>query len=288
MTLAGRTVVVAALVGVVVTMLAGIGPALRATRVSPDVALREGAHVPPGRIGRRGPAIGAALSVLGLAIVAYGMFAGGLAAGARLVSLAPGCLALFLGVALLSPKLARPLASLLGRPGERIGGSAGELARHNAMRNPKRTAVTAAALMIGVALVAFVAVLGQGLKTSSVGNLNDSLTAQHVVVGADGWSPVDPTTAAAVRHVPGVRAVASLKQDEGRAFGKTATIDGIDPAAWTQAWSYQMAQGSESAAAGLHGHQALVRETYAKKHYLKVGDAFTVTSASGRKLTLTV
>src|SRR3954465_6404461 len=106
-------------------MLAGLGAAPRATRVAPTVALREGAHVPAGRIGRRGPAIGALLAGLGLAVVGYGMFAGGLSAGDRLLSLAPGCLALFLGVALLSPVLDRPLASVLGRPGQRLGGAAG-------------------------------------------------------------------------------------------------------------------------------------------------------------------
>ena len=191
MGLALRTIVIAGLVGIVVTVLAGIGPALRATRVSPVIALREGAHVPQGRIGRRGPAIGAVLSILGLAVIAYGMFAGGLDAITRMISLAPGCLLLFFGVALLSSKLARPMASVLGKPGAKLGGAAGELARQNAMRNPKRTAVTAAALMIGIALVAFVAVLGAGVTQSATGDLKDSLRASAVVSGQDGYSPID-------------------------------------------------------------------------------------------------
>src|SRR2546430_17682487 len=94
------------------------------------------------------------------------MFVHGIATTPRLRSLGAGCLLLFVGIALLSSRIARPLAAVLGWPATRIGGAAGRLARENAMRNPSRTAATAAALMIGPALVTFVAVLGQGLRTS--------------------------------------------------------------------------------------------------------------------------
>src|SRR3954452_5793076 len=289
MGLALRTVVVSLIVGIGVTVIAGLGPALRATRVSPTVALREGAHVPTGRLGRCGPAIGAVLVALGLAVVGYGMFAGGLAAGERLLSLAPGTLALFLGGALLSPVLARPLASVLGRPGQRLGGAAGELARHNAMRNPKRTAITAAALMVGVALVAFVAVLGQGLKASSVGELERSLKAGHVITATDGFSPVDPAAAAAAAKVHGVTGVAALRQDQGRAFGQKATVDGIDPARWAKAWEYDVVRGGAGAVGALTAPgTALVRDDFARKHHLAVGDRFEVTPLTGRRLDLRV
>jgi putative ABC transport system permease protein len=244
--------------------------------------------VPPGRVGRRATAIGAALAAIGLGVIGYGMFGGGLSAGDRLISLAPGCLALFLGLALVSPRLARPLASFLGRPAERLGGVAGGLARRNAMRNPKRTAVTAAALMVGIALVSFVAVLGQGLTKASTGAVDDSLRASYVAVGSDGWSPIDPASVRAVAAVPGVSTVTSLKQDQARARGKSVTVDGVDPAAWARVWRYDYASGSASTLRGLTPGQALVRRDYARKRHLSDGEAFTVTAASGRKLRLVV
>jgi putative ABC transport system permease protein len=288
MGLAGRTVIVSSVVGIVVTVLAGLGPAFRATRVAPVAALREGAYVPPGRVGRRAGLIGGILAALGIGIVGFGMFGGGLSANSRLASLVPGCLALFLGVALLSPRLARPLASVLGRPGARLGGVAGRLARQNAMRNPKRTAVTAAALMVGIALVSFVAVLGQGLKQAATGDLHSSLKAGAVVEASDGFSPLSPAATHAARSVPGVRLAASLRQDQARAFRHTYKVDGVDPATWSQVWRYEYGSGSNATLRGLSGDGALVRTDFASKHHLAVGDAFTIRPASGDPLRVVV
>jgi putative ABC transport system permease protein len=162
--LAPRTIAVSLGVGVGVTAIASLVPAVRATRVEPVVALREGTS-PPGHHARHLAPAALATTALGAAGLAYGLFAGGLAVTERLLAIGAGCLVLYVGVALLSARIARPLASALGRPSQRIGGPAGRLARENAMRNPGRTAATAAALMIGLALVTFVAVLGQGLRS---------------------------------------------------------------------------------------------------------------------------
>ena len=122
---ATRTVVVALMVGMVVTLVAGLGPALRATRVSPVTAMREGAELPPGRIGRHATNIAAGVGALALALLGIALFAPGIDVEARLAMLAPGSLLLFVAVALVSPRLVPPLASLLGRPAARLGGSAG-------------------------------------------------------------------------------------------------------------------------------------------------------------------
>src|SRR5439155_432074 len=90
--------------------------------------------------------------VVGVGASLVGLFASGVSVGTRFTLIGPGCVLLFVGVALLSRRIAVPLASVLGRPARRLGGSAGALARGNAMRNPARTSSTAAALMIGVAL----------------------------------------------------------------------------------------------------------------------------------------
>ena len=190
--------------------------------------MREGADIPPGRIGRRAPLFAAITGVLALAVLGLGMFGPGIEAEGRLALLAPGALLLFIAVALISPRLVPRLASVLGRPGQRIAGAAGGLARRNAMRNPGRTAATAAALMIGIALVAFSAVVGQGMRESTKGALADQVRADYVIVGQDGWSPIDPNAAKAAAEVPGVQVSTGLVQDKGRAFGDKISVDGVD------------------------------------------------------------
>ena len=144
-------------------VLASLRPALRATRVPPIAAVREGSVLPPSRFASLVPPSRSSVCVVALALVSFGAFGHGIATGPRLVMLAVGVLGLFVGVAIVAPSIVRPLASSSRWPATRIGGVAGSLARSNSMRNPGRTASTAAALMIGLALVTIVAVLAQGL-----------------------------------------------------------------------------------------------------------------------------
>ena len=140
-----RTIVVALLVGVVVTIVASLRPALRATRVPPIAAVREGATLPPGRFHRYRGWGSAALAILGFAAIIYALFGSGLSTTGILVFMGLGALLVFFGVALLSSRVVVPLATVLGAPGARFGGAAGVLARENAQRNPQRTGSTAAA-----------------------------------------------------------------------------------------------------------------------------------------------
>jgi putative ABC transport system permease protein len=283
-----RTILVALALGIVVTMLAGLAPALRATRVSPVAAMREGAALPPSRISGWFGRIAATTTLLAVAILAYALFGGGLEIGQRFLLMAPGVLLLFVGVALLSPRLIKPLAGVLGWPSERLGRSAGRLARRNATRNPGRTAVTAAALMIGVALVAFVAVLGNGFKTSNTHALERQVSAEYVVNGRDGFSPIDPAAAAAVKQVPGVNGVTGIAQDEARAYGSKAKVDGVDPAAVGRVFHFDWQKGDDSALRELSSDGAIVKKTFADDHHLKIGSRVELTSVSGAKLNVRV
>ena len=121
----------------------------------------------------------------------------------------------------------RAVASLVGRPAEKLGGAAGRLARDNAMRNPGRTAVTASALMIGVALVTAVTIVAQGLEQQGRGQLEDTVKASTIVTATDGWSPIDPEIE---RAVAGVGTVSSLRQDGALVFGKQEAVNAVDPA----------------------------------------------------------
>jgi putative ABC transport system permease protein len=185
-------------------------------------------------------------------------------------------------------RVLRWVTGLVGRPSARLGGSAGRLARSNAMRHPGRTAATASALLIGVALVTAVTVVAQGLRDVSTGSLERRVQATAVVTGADGWSPIDPAVERAVAATPGVDAVTSVRQDGALAFGQEEGVNGVDTAAITKVFAYDLKAGDEAAIAALGRDGALVDDAWATKHGLEVGDSFIVTSANGTELSLTV
>ena len=126
---------------------------------------------------------------LALFLLGYSMFRDNLDTATRLLSIAGGVLLLFTGVAMISSHLVRPLAYLVGWPARAMGGSAGRLASGNSTRNPGRTAATAAALMIGIALVTFVAVLANGMKASNREAIEEQVSADYVVTAQDGFTP---------------------------------------------------------------------------------------------------
>ena len=163
--LAARTIIVSLLVGTLVTLGAGLFPAIRATRVPPISAVREGAVLPASPHAHRRPYVAGAVMLLGLAVIVQGLFAS--SGAGRCWCCRRGTPLLFIGVALVSSYVVRPLASVVGRPARALGGAAGRLAVANSVRNTNRTAATAGALMIGLALIAFVATLGAGLRSST-------------------------------------------------------------------------------------------------------------------------
>jgi putative ABC transport system permease protein len=118
----------------------------------------------------------------------------------------------------LPARIVRAVVGALGRPVQATGGPAGMLARRNAMRAPGRTAITASALTIGVALVAAVTIIAAGLKDSTKGSLEKRVSATHVLSGDDGWSPVDSGAARRAAAVPGVRTASTIRQDAVRAY----------------------------------------------------------------------
>ncbi|MGB7589215.1 MAG: ABC transporter permease, partial [Solirubrobacterales bacterium] len=142
---ATRTIVVSLAVGVTITMLAALRPAIRTTRVPPISAVREGAVLPPSRFARFG-SLAAMLTVgAAVALMLIGLFVGGFSTTQRLIAIGVGAVGVFLGVAMLAKMLVPPLVSVLGWPATKIGGSSGALAKGNATRNPTRTASTASA-----------------------------------------------------------------------------------------------------------------------------------------------
>jgi putative ABC transport system permease protein len=188
-------------------------------------------------------------------------------------------------------RFVRAVASVAGRPAERLGGSAGRLARRNAMRNPGRTAVTASALTIGVALVTAVTVVAQGLDNQSRGTLDRHIRAQAVITGADGWSPIDPAVERAVAAAggrAGIRAVTSLRQDGALAFGSQEGVNAVDPARISALFGYDWTAGGPQALTTLGRDGAVLDEGFARTHHLRVGSRLDITSMRGTTLHLTV
>ena len=143
--------------------------------------------MPLGAAGSPTAGLAALLGLIGLAMVVYGLFgsAGG-GTGAGLIG--GGAVAVVLAVSLFSPRLVRPLAFVAGAPLERMRRLTGRLARENAQRNPGRTAVTAAALMIGLALVTFVTVFAAGMKGSVASAVDENFQGQLVIRSSNGLS----------------------------------------------------------------------------------------------------
>ena len=283
-----RTVIVGLLVGTVVTVVSSLSPARRATRVPPLAAMREEAAQaqPPTR---RRKIFSWVLLLGGAAAVIAGLFGGGPAEQA-LSLLGIGAIAVFIAVALLSPRLVPPIAAAVGTPLERLRGVAGRLARENALRNPSRTAVTAAALMIGLALVTFVAILADGVKASIDDTISKDMKAQFVVQNKDGFSNISPKTGAAMKQVPGVETVSPLNTSQakvegvgGKPFGS-----GVDPRTFDRVWDLTIDKGPPNLISTLHPRDIVLETNWAESNNLDVGDLIKVTTPVGDKLDLRV
>jgi putative ABC transport system permease protein len=274
---AARTVVVSLLVGTLVTLLAGLFPAVRATRVPPIAAVREGFTLPPSRVARFIPYGAGAIVALAVVTLAYATLREDLATGTRFVLLGVGVLALFCGVALLSSRLVVPMAAVLGIPARRLGGAAGRLADGNARRNPSRTAATAAALMIGIALVTFVAVLAEGLKVSNRDAITNQIQADLIVTSQDGYAPFPAAVGDAVAEADGVETVSNVRQDLADVAGSGAYLTGLDgriDAVYDFSWE----DGSDELLGRLGDDGAVLPHDVAEDKDLGVGDTLTVRS----------
>jgi ABC-type antimicrobial peptide transport system permease subunit len=201
--------------------------------------------------------------------------------------LVAGALLFFRGVALFGARLVRPLVGVRGGPATGVGGAAGKLAQDNARRNPQRTASTAAALMIGLALVTLVAVLAQGITTTFRGAVNDIFTADYAVTGQNNFAPIPTSAANAAAKAPGVESVTSVRTAEGRVFNKNEFITAVTPGA-NEALTLEWKDGSQAVLGNLGANGAFVDEDYAKSHHLTVGSPIVLTTPRSTKLHLVV
>ncbi|HJV29598.1 MAG TPA: FtsX-like permease family protein [Gaiellaceae bacterium] len=278
-----RTIVVSLLVGVLVTLVASLRPAIRATRVPPIAAVREGATLPESRFAPYRTLGASVLTVLGFAAILFALFAPDLGTTSLLIWLGVGALLVFLGFALLSVRFIQPLASGLGWPATKIGGAAGALARDNARRNPQRTASTASALMIGLALVTLVSVLAAGITSTFRGAVEDLWTnADYAVTAQNNFSPIPAAVGERIAEIPGVAAVGEVRTGDAQAFGKPFFATAATPELSTML-DLEWKEGAEGVLAQLGVDGAIVDDNYASDHNLRRGSQVELTFANGDK-----
>ncbi|HXN38603.1 MAG TPA: FtsX-like permease family protein [Solirubrobacteraceae bacterium] len=289
-----RTIVVSLLVGTIVTVLAGLPPALRATRVPPLAAMREGVEIPPRTSITRGRY---AVPVLLVLIVVRLVAAVAQGAGTATIAITAA-----IGVALLIVRLrqrARGRRYRLTRALARAIGSlvawrgiTGRLARENSIRQPGRTLITAAALTVGLALVTFVAVLAAGTKATIDQSVSRSFAGNLILENSQpgGEQGIPALVAVVLRHIPGVASVTPIDFTVGRLHGSSsnASITAIEPSTFERAYRVEWKQGSNATLLALGNTGTVLTKGYASSHHLKVGQAVSVLTPTGQHVSLMV
>ena len=289
-----RTIVVSLAVGTIVTVLAGLPPALRATRVPPIAAMREGIEIPPEPLTGLGVALRA--GSLALVFLILGALLGGVVAVVLFVIFAVYLTVLLVRLARGSvnrhhhrivPALARAIGVLVS-----WRGITGQLARENSIRQPGRTLITAAALTVGIALVAFVAVLASGTKATIDQAVSRSFAGNLIVENSQAGSEqgIPALIGPALRKVPGVATVTPIAFTIGRRKGNSSnsTITAVEPSTFVRTYRVEWKQGSNATLLGLGDSGTIVTKSYAKSQHLKVGETIVLATPSNRNVTLTV
>ena len=276
-----RTIIVSLVLGIVVTILSAVLPARRAAGLSPMAALREIDVVRPTSFRTRS-AIAAIVGLLGVSALAAGLFAD---AGISLVG--AGMALIFVGVAIVAPLLSRPLARVIGAPVARLRGVPGRLGRGNAMRNPRRTASTSAALMIGLALVGMFAILGQSLKASIADVIEGAYRADFILASSSQLATFSPEVAERLRELDEVGVVSETRFGSWRPEGQESStfLSAVDPTTVDRVLRLDVTDGTLTEL-GVRG--VALHRTVAEERGLGVGDELRMEFAATGVVPMTV
>jgi putative ABC transport system permease protein len=281
--MAPRTVIVAVVVGVGVTLLASLAPARKARRVPPIAAMRDDYQL-AGTSMKRRLTIGVIVTAVGAVLMGWGLF-GNLDTAPLLTVLSVGALAVFIGINLLSPLVARPVAKALGAPIQGVYKTTGRLSRENAARNPQRTSSTAAALMIGLALVSMASVVGASLRTTFLDIIGSAVTADYFIQpdsgGAGAFGGIPRSFSEELAEQPEIDSVVPYRfVDQGvQIDAKTKAISGTQLDTFSRHLDIDVQEGSLD---DLGPNSLLVYEQSAEDHDFSVGDTVPVTFVDGQ------
>ncbi|MDJ0767902.1 MAG: ABC transporter permease [Ilumatobacter sp.] len=282
--IATRTIVAALAVGVGVTMLAAFGPSRKAAKVPPIAALRDGAQASE-TSGRTRVVAGGALLAVGATAGAFGLVGAGTTA-VTVTLLAGGAAVIFLGVSMLSPLLAGPVTHALGWPAQRLGGVAGRLAQRNAGRNPRRTATTAAALMIGLSMVTMALVIGESAKSTVSATLENSVEADYLVTDTASEAGFPTSLARDVEATGVFDAVSGYRAEDALIGGEVVEVTAVEFDAVASLYDIDVVTGSFDTSAA--EHPVMVVADTAAERGLAIGDRFDAEFAGDQVVTLTM
>ncbi|MFE2377985.1 ABC transporter permease [Streptomyces sp. NPDC059398] len=275
------------LLGVIVTVVAAYIPARRAGKISPMAALRDSGMPADGSTGRIRAAIGLVLTVGGAAALLGAAAADKSTQGSLYLGI--GVVLTLIGFVVIGPLLAGVVVRAISSVVLRIFGPVGRMAERNALRNPRRTGATGAALMIGLALVACLSVVGSSMVASATDELDKSVGADFIVQSGSGQLIV-PQAQKALEAAPGIEHVTNYKAIDTKLTGPDGkSVDqpvvAADPT-YAQDLRRETVSGHLSAA---YGKDAMsVGDAFAKKHHIKVGDTMSVAFKSGRTAKLKI
>jgi putative ABC transport system permease protein len=266
-----RTVVLGLAVGLTVTLVSAVLPARRAARIAPLEALRETAS-PASSSSAARDILGSLLTLTGAGLIGGAL--GGLIEASPAAFVGAGALAVFVGIGMLAPHLVRPLAGAVGAAPARIG-VPGTLARGNAIRTPRRTAATASALMIGLALVSFVAVFAQSLRVSMTAIIEDEIRADFIIAGPNPnfGQGFPPAVTEEVRGLDELGTVSAMRWGMARHEGEQVFPLGIEPETFRQVAQFAIVAGD---LADLDASSVAIDERLAEADGLSVGDTYTI------------
>ncbi len=286
--IAPRTIVASFVVGVGVTLISSMIPAFRATRVPPIAALSESIlQTGRTRLWIRALVAGV-LAIAGIALIAW-VLVDDIEGGAGAARIGAGAVAIVISISIFSPRLIQPLVRAIGSPVRAIGGLNGRLATENALRNPSRTAVTSAALMIGIALVAFVSIFASGLNSSVTDVIDQNLEGEIVLQGPGGFVPISPGAVREAAEVDGVEAASGIRFAQVKIPGSgERQLSSVQPDTVDQVIAVDWAPGSPEALADLSRGKAVISQGLAGSEGLSIGDRFEVLSAIGTRPSLEV
>ncbi len=277
-----RTMIVAAIVGIGATLVSAVGPARKAARVAPVAALRDGAVA--GAVGNRVRMIvGTVLTIAGLAAGSAGLFSA-TSVTSVLILLVGGAIGVFIGVTMLSPLVAVPVINVLGWPLRRVLGSSGHLAKQNAGRNPQRTAATAAALMIGLAVVSMTLTVGESVKAQFRSTLESSVMADYLAVEPIGVFPEE--FGAGLVDTGVVDTISRFRYDRAEIGGVLQTMQGTDLVETEALFDIDISSGVASDPTVTD--PVLVANEEAEALGIEVGDTIPFAFENGTELDLTV
>jgi putative ABC transport system permease protein len=275
-----RTVIAALAVGIGVTVISAISPARRAVRIPPVAALAD-FRAEAEESSRRRTIAGSVIAVLGAVALVGGLTAPAIG----LVGI--GAVAVFIGIGMLAPLVARPMSSLIGRPLARLLGVSGRLGRENSMRSPRRTAQTASALMVGLALVSTIAVFGASLSKSVTSSVDEAVSASYIISASNSSSGQFSNSVASVaQRIPRVTAASTVYGGDFEFQSSVSNLTAIstDQLAKTVILRLDAGRGQAALAAG----QLLIDSTTANSKHLSVGSVVPVRFAQTGRTTMRI